>query len=214
MKRVKLADAVVKAALRDWPQHPPGTKINPEDPNIWLRGRPTHDQDSSHPFLKLPGSDKLRTLPDGLWLKFGGTCVDPFVDILAVEACMTISNLLDKRSRFAPSTHSTLAVCPTPWLLMPVKTGDPTPRWKATRLLRKEPTRPFVVPVRDRRVLYALPHRHYERFKQHQLAHPHEYFMPMETLVAFDSDKDPEVCAMLAHATAAANFITERELRR
>jgi hypothetical protein len=42
---------------------------------------------SCHPFLKLPGSTRWRTLPDGLWLNFGGTSVDPFVDIFAIEAC-------------------------------------------------------------------------------------------------------------------------------
>ena len=40
---------------------------------------------------------------------------------------MTLANLLDKRSRFAPSTHSLLAVCPIPWLLAPVMATEPTP---------------------------------------------------------------------------------------
>jgi hypothetical protein len=37
-----------------------------------------------HPFLKLPGSTRWRTLPDGLWLNFGGTPVEPFVDIFGI----------------------------------------------------------------------------------------------------------------------------------
>ena len=94
-------------------------------------------------FPEAPGSTRWRTLPDGLWLNFGGTPVDPFVDIFAIEACGSLQNLLDKRSRFAPSTHSLLAVCPVQWLLSPVMPGDPTPRWKATGVLVHEPTAPL-----------------------------------------------------------------------
>ena len=46
-----------------------------------LRGRPAEDETRiSSPFLKIPGSSRLRTLPDGLWLNFGGTFAEPFVD--------------------------------------------------------------------------------------------------------------------------------------
>jgi hypothetical protein len=209
MRKNRSFDAIVKARLRDWPQHPPGLLPNPNGRATWLRGRPTYDQGTCHPFLKLPGSDRLRTLPDGLWLNFAGTPEDPFVDIFAVEACISQGNLLDKRSRFASSTHSLLAVCPVPWLLAPVIAGDPTPRWKATRVMRQEPVVPFVLPVRDMRVLYALSNKHYEGFMKYQLPHAHEYFARMETLMALESEKDPALQALLARATAAANFITE-----
>ncbi len=136
MNHVKGLDSLVKARLRQWPQCPPGLKSRGRRQDFWLRGRPTED------------------LPDGLWLNFGGTPVDPFVDIFAVEACGSMQNLLDKRSRFAPSTHSLLAVCPVPWLLARVDPEEPTPRWQATGMLRVEPVLPFVVPVRDMRVLY------------------------------------------------------------
>ena len=66
--------------------------------------------------------------------------------IFAIEACGSLQNLLDKRSRFAPSTHSLLAVCPVPWLLSPVMHGDPTPRWKVTGVLTHEPVVPFILP--------------------------------------------------------------------
>ena len=128
-------------------------------------------------------------------------------DIFAVEACISLTNLLDKRSRFAPSTHSLLAVCPVPWLLAPAIAGDTTPRWRATRLLRHEPVLAFVLPVRDIRVLFALTHKNYDGFMKHQLAHAHEYYAPMETLMAFESEKNPQLRALLARATAAANFI-------
>ena len=140
MQGFRSLDALVRTRLRQWPQRPPGLAGPRTGRDGWLRGRPTETTSPCHPFLKLPGSDRLRTLPDGLWLNFGGTALEPFVDILAIEACNSLPNLLDKRSRFAPSTHSLLAVCPVPWLLAPVTANDPTPRWQATGVLRHEPT--------------------------------------------------------------------------
>jgi hypothetical protein len=166
---------------------------------------------TGQPFLKLPGSAKLRTLPDGLWLNFGGTPEDPYVDIFAIEACATLPNLLDKRSRFAPSTHSLLAVCPVPWLLAPISLDDPTPRWQVIGVLRHEPILPFVVPVRDIRVMYGLQRHHYSGFAQHQVPHAHEYFVPMDVLIRPDGDKDPALHRLLAHASAEANFLMEPE---
>src|ERR1700745_1906909 len=148
MKNRLLQDSLVKESLKQWPQRPPALKPR-RGKESWLRGRPSEDAGVSNPFLKLPGSTRLRTLPDGLWLNFGGTFQEPYVDIFAIEACGSLQNLLDKRSRFAPSTHSLLAVCPVPWLLSPVMPDDPTPRWKVTGVLRDEPTFPLIVPVRD-----------------------------------------------------------------
>ena len=88
-----------------------------KQPGTWLRGRPSDLADCAHPFLKLPGSNRLRTLPDGLWLHFSPSPADPYVDVICIEACSSVQNLLDKRSRFAPSTSSLLAFCPVPWLL-------------------------------------------------------------------------------------------------
>ncbi len=191
-----------------WPQRPPGVLPARRGRDAWLRARPTESSVTCHPFLKLPGSTRLRTLPDGLWLNFGGTSVEPFVDIFAVEACGTLQNLLDKRSRFTPSMHSLLAVCPVPWLMAPVSAQDPTPRWKATGVLLREPTVPFSLPVRDLHVLYGLKRHHYAGFARHQLPHAHEYFVPMDALTAEDGDKNPNLQALLARASAAANFLS------
>jgi hypothetical protein len=200
-------DSLVKERLNQWPQHPPGVKPTLAGNNAWLRGRPSGDFETRNPFLKLPGSTRWRTLPDGLWLNFAGTPKEPYVDIFAIEACGSLQNLLDKRSRFAPSTHSLLAVCPVPWLLAAVAQGDPTPRWTATGVVECEPTVPLIVPVRDMHVLYGLKSHHYAGFAQHQLPHAHEYFVPMERLIAKDGDKDPDLQALLAQASASANFL-------
>jgi hypothetical protein len=83
MKDRLLLDSMVKESLRQWPQRPPGVKPR-RGKESWLRGRPSEDAGISNPFLKLPGSTKLRTLPDGLWLNFGGTFAEPYVDIFGI----------------------------------------------------------------------------------------------------------------------------------
>ncbi|MBV9251176.1 MAG: hypothetical protein JO227_18230 [Acetobacteraceae bacterium] len=208
MQHRESLDLKVKERLKRWPQRPPGLGAQRGGQDAWLRGRPTEDFASCQPFLKLPGSTRMRTLPDGLWLKFGGTPQEPYVDILAVEACGTIQNLLDKRSRFAPSTHSLLAVCPVPWLLAPIAKNDPTPRWQRTGVLLHPPTLPVTLPVRDMRVLYGLKHHHYAGFAMHQLPHAHEFFAPMETLMAEDSHDNPALQALISRACVSANFLS------
>ena len=200
-------DALVRQRLRTWPQSPPGLARRNPARDGWLRGRPGDGRESCHPFLKLPGSNQLRTLPDGLWLHFGGEAVEPFVDIFAIEACGSLQNLLDKRSRFAPSTNSLLAVCPLPWLLASALPHDPTPRWRLTGVLRQEPRTPLVLPVRDFRVMYGLKERHYQGFVRSQVPHPHEYFVPMAALVAEDAAQNPAMQALVSRAAQNANFL-------
>jgi hypothetical protein len=209
MTAYRSLDALVRARLRQWPQIPPGHHKKQSGREGWLRGRPSDESVQCHPFLKLPGSNRLRTLPDGLWLNFGGTPVEPFVDIFAIEACGSLGNLLDKRSRFAPSTHSLLAYCPVPWLLAPITATDATPRWQVTGVLRHEPDQPLVLPVRDVRVMYALKTRHYDGFVESQIPHPHEYFVPMDALTAKDAHENPAIQALVARASATANFLTQ-----
>lgn len=87
-------DALVRARLKKWPQRPPGLDGTGAGRDSWMRGRPTSD-DMGNPFLKLPGSNRFRTLPDGLWLNFGGTPLEPYVDdilpLRPAAACKTYS---------------------------------------------------------------------------------------------------------------------------
>lgn len=207
MTGVRSLDDLVRIRLRQWPQRPPGIRQQRNGTWRWLRGRPTEDSASYHPYLKFPGSSRLRTLPDGLWLNFGGTPAEPFVDIFAIEACASMTNLLDKRSRFAPSTHSLMAVCPVLWLAAPITTTDPTPRWLATGVLRALPETPLVLPVRDVRVMYALKTEHYQGFAENQVPHAHEYFVPMDRLTRTDAHRDPQIQALVARASVTANFL-------
>ena len=208
MAEYRSLDALVRARLRQWPQRPPGLVASRGRPQSWLRGRPAETTGSCYPFLKLPGSERLRTLPDGLWLNFGGTPLEPYVDIFAIEACGNLANMLDKRARFAPSTNSLLAVCPMPWLLGPTTTSDPTPRWRSTGVLRAEPVHPLILPVRDIRVMYALKQRHYDGLRECHVPQAHEYFVPMDKLVAKDAPDDPEIKALVSRASARSHFLS------
>lgn len=202
-------DNAVRAQLMKWPQRPPGVVASRKQPGTWLRARPGDSSLCAQPFLKLPGANRLRTLPDGLWMHFSPSPADPYVDIICIEACSSFQNLLDKRSRFAPSTSSLLAVCPVPWLLASARPEDavPVPRWRLVRMLHKEPSAPLVLPVRDARVLFGLKRRHYEGFALSQVAQPHEFFCPMEALTAERGHEAPEMRALIARASAAANFM-------
>jgi hypothetical protein len=200
-------DEIVRRRLRQWPQRPPGAVKTLRQTGTWLRGRPGEARVNGHPFLKLPGSSICRTIPDGLWLHFSPDTTDRWADILCIEACCSMQNLMDKRSRFAPSTSSLLVVCPVNWLMQPAEPGDPTPRWKLIRLLRQEPDEPLVLPVRDIRVLYGLKARHYQSVARGQVSQPHEYFCPMDALTAEKGQEDPALAALIGRASAAANFM-------
>jgi hypothetical protein len=205
--RGHLLDRLVRLQLKKWPQRPPGLTPNLKQPGIWLKGRPGDTSVSTHPFLKVPGSNRLRTLPDGLWLHFSPTADDPYVDILCIEACGTVPNLLDKRSRFAPSVSSLVAVCPVDWLLAPTQAGDPLPRWRLIRMLKQEPKAPLILPVRDARVLFGLERRHYDRFAASQTPQPHELFCPMDALVAERGHESPALRELIYRASALSNFM-------
>ena len=204
----KVLDELVRNRLRRWPQRPPGVVRTPKQPGTWLRGRPGEPSLTAQPFLKLPGSNTHRTIPDGLWLHFSPDPTDRYADILCIEACGSIPNLQDKRARFAPSTTSLLVVCPLRWLLDQAGPEDPTARWRLIRLLRVEPTEPLVLPVRDVRVLYGLKARHYDGFAKSQMPQPHEYFCPMEALTAENGHDSPAMQSLIGRASATANFMT------
>ncbi len=88
MVGVPTLDKLVRERLREWPQRPPGLKPGAEADETgrdgWLRGRPDERTVSNFPYLKLPGADRFRTLPDGLWMNFGGTVDEPYVDIFGI----------------------------------------------------------------------------------------------------------------------------------
>jgi hypothetical protein len=207
VQRVRTLDHIIRDRLRQWPQRPPGLRPQPSGPDAWLRGRPAVQGNGHHPFLKFAGSNAFRTMPDGLWINFGGTEQEPFADIMVIEACSSMTNLLDKRSRFAPSVQSMLVVCPVAWLCSPVLPVSSIPRWRTTGLMDNPPTRSLVMPVRDMRILYGLKRAHYNEFARNLIPHAHEYFVPMDVLTDPLSVQNPELRELLARASAASSFI-------
>lgn len=204
-------DHQVRQSLGHWPQRPPGMEPSFKQPGTWLRARPDLERKVTQPYLKFPGADRLKTLPDGLYLHFSTKASEPYVDILCIEACSTYQNLLDKRSRFAPSTGSLLAVCPVAWLMQPGLPGNNIPRWRLIRMVKREPREDLVLPVRDARVLFALKPSHFRGFMATQTAHAHEFFCPMDALTDSDGAKNPALRALLARASAASNYMEVKE---
>ena len=201
----KALDTLVKQRLQRWPQRPPGAAAE-RNRGTWLRARPSVEL-FAHPYLKVPGTNSMRTVPDGLWLHFGTDPADPYVDILCIEACSSFQNLLDKRSRFAPSTLSLIACCPLPWLMAPYQPGDATPRWRVIELVTAEPAGPLNLPVRDVRVLYGLKAREYDGFARSQVPQGHEYLCPMDVLTDEGGHENPHLRSLIARASASAAFM-------
>ncbi len=212
-------DMIVRQKLRGWPQRPPGLMAaDARRAGTWLRARPGAapgtPEECEGPFLKLPGSWRMRTMPDGLWLYFGGRPEDPYADIFVIEACGGIPNLRDKRSRFAPSMHSMLVVCPLRWLRGTVEEYGALPRWRLCGMFKAEPAGPLILPVRDIRVLYALKPRDYQGFAECNVPHAHEFFAPIEALIGAGGWRDPAMEAFLARASVRANFWVSAPARR
>lgn len=207
MTRFQTLDCFLRDRIREWPQTPPGLEnADARGRGVWLKARPGPAAEADAPSLKIPGAARMRTFPDGLWLWFGGTQGDPFVDIFAIEVCGSIQNLLDKRSRYTPSLHSLLVSCPAPWLGRPVDDDDATPRWQAIGLTERCPDAAIALPVRDMRVLYALKPKHFREFAAHNIAHAHELFAPVDILADEAGWRAPALRQFLFHAARRANF--------
>lgn len=76
-RRPARLDTIIRDRLKTWPQRPPGASSLGTE-GAWLRGRPCDGEPVAQPYLKIPGSDRMRTIPDGLWLHFGGSPEDPY----------------------------------------------------------------------------------------------------------------------------------------
>jgi hypothetical protein len=76
-----------------------------------------------------------------------------------------------------------------------------------TKVIEREPVDPFVVPVRDIRVMFGLKSAHYAGFARGQTPQAHEYFAPIDALCEADSADNPALKALMARASAAANFM-------
>ncbi|SRR5258708_3395408 len=173
MPNTKLSDAEAKTLLLKWPTR---TKLwpPPTGHGYWLRGQP-RDGKQPGPRISSPGARLFTTQPDGLWAHFNGriSC-----DVVAVEACGTIQNLNDKRSRYIPASHSLVLNVSVAWLLenVSVQKGGKFSRWRAAASILKEPDADDTIPVRYLRVLYALPNDEYHRWSRDHTPTGYEFF--------------------------------------
>jgi hypothetical protein len=128
-----------------------------------------------------------KTQPDGLWLHIRPE--DGFADAVAVEVSRSTQNLNDKRSRYAPATHSLVVDCPLAWLLAEVKLqgGGRRPRWQAAGTFDQRPTADLTFAVRLLRVLYALPNDLYRNWMPGHVPTGYEYFIPHASLASYNS---------------------------
>ncbi len=109
---------------------------------------------------------------------------------MAIEVCLTVQNLNDKRSRYIPASHSLVLPCSRKWLIEPIKLqkGGLKPRWKASGSITKEPG-DVSFPIRHLRVLYALPNDVYKTWGPSHTPAGYEYFCRHSSLNTYWSKK-------------------------
>jgi hypothetical protein len=107
-----------------------------------------------------------------------------FADVFAVEACASISNLRDKRSRYAMFGSRLVVTCPLKWLEtnIVVQKGGTRARWKASGTFLSQPEAQHVLPIRSIRVLFALSRNARDQWRAQGMAAAHEFYCTIEQL--------------------------------
>lgn len=185
MAKAKLSDSEAKTILRKWPDRTKSLWPTSSVGGYWLRALPK-DGTATCPHLQSPGATLFTTQPDGLYLFLSETS---FADAVAVEVCGTIQNLNDKRSRYMPSSHSIVAVCPLAWLTEDVslQKGGKKQRWAACKTISNTPQADVTFPIRHLRVMYALPNADFDNWCKNHTPTGYEYFCKHSSLDSFTS---------------------------
>ena len=175
----KLTDREVKAILFEtWPAKLTLWNVPNEDTR-WIRAQPL----DGGPRLISPGARLFHIQPDGMWARLFADTVEPFADVVAVEACGSVQNLNDKRARYGSSTASLMLRCDRNWLL---DGADRNPNWKVAGCT-DEPTQEISFAVRHIRVLYALPGEIYENWRDNGVLSGHEFMCLHSSLRSYTS---------------------------
>lgn len=182
----------------------------PESGGYWLRAQPVTK--SKGPRLSAPGARIFTTQPDGMWISIEhsngkGVCCD----VLAIEACGSIQNLNDKRSRYFPSSHSIVVTIEKKWLLEEISLpgGGKRERWKAFNSGYGLPVDfPVVLPVRYLRVIYLLKDEHFRKWRINHTPTGHEFFGKLAT---FENNwrTNTTLKSRLKGISATAHFLTK-----
>jgi hypothetical protein len=198
MTKDRLSDAEAKRILCKWPSRtrrlwkPPGGK------GFWLAALPKVGN-TTCPTIKSPGAEAFKTQPDGLWVY-----ISPensiFADVVSIEVCGTAQNVNDKRSRYMPASHSLLLSCPLKWLLEETKVPNrgKKPRWEAALTFGKEPKEDLSLPIRNLRVLYALPTKIYVTWRKNHTPAGYEFYCKHSSLDSYNSQTMQEFLHRMA----------------
>ena len=185
MAKPKLTDAEAKTILRHWPERTKSLWPTPSVGGFWLRALPKNGLVTC-PHLQSPGATLFTTQPDGLYLFLSE---DVYADAVSVEVCGTIQYLNDKRSRYMPSSHSIVAVCPHGWLIEQISTqkGGKSARWAACKSISKAPQTDLSFPLRHLRVLYVLANADFDGWCKNHTPTGYEFFCKHSSLDSFTS---------------------------
>ena len=181
---VTLSDAEAKAILETrWPRRTNTWPI-PAYTGYWIRACPSV---SPQPFLHPAGATALTTRPDGLYIY--AHIPSGFVDVIAIEVCVSNQNLNDKRSRYTPLSGNVQLTLPIGWLnsTIAIQKGRNKHIWSASGWFDSAPTADVRLTIRHMRALFALRQQDYTNFGSNQLPAGHEYFCMHQDLVQINN---------------------------
>jgi hypothetical protein len=200
----KLSDADAKRILLRWPTQIKEVWPPPGGNGAWIRAQPIGDDDKAPgPRIIAPGSKLFYTQPDGLWVHFNGV---ESCDVIAVESCGTSQNLNDKRARYMPSTHSLVLSVTRRWVEEEVSGGrgpGSSSRRELAGTMPDSVENLFNVPIRNIRVLYALPNELYVKWVPEHPPSGSEFFIPHSSLDTYNA---PDTQTFLRGMSVATQF--------
>ena len=207
----KRHDRRVKRKLKQWSQI---LRTRPAllrgEPGCWIQAQPSRGEATCPeiwPIGSSPTTGRKRAFaarPDAMWIYMRPR--ERFVDAFCVEACTSLGNLYDKRSRYSPQIQGRVVFCPKEWLCEKIYVNQV--RWKAAETFGdKQPDNGILLTIRHLRVLFVLPRKHYSKWKSRIAPEPHEFFCRDSSL----RYNGPSMRDLLDRMSIKAHFLTENE---
>jgi hypothetical protein len=179
-----LTDSKAKNILETrWPRRTNTWPI-PGYTGYWMRACPSV---APQPYLHPAGARLLTTHPDGLYIY--SHIPSGFVDVIAIEVCVSNQNLFDKRSRYTPTSGNVQITLPLKWLksTITIQKGRSKHVWSASGWFDEEPVADVRLTVRHLRALFALRDQDYTNFGINHLPAGHEYFCMHKDLIQINN---------------------------
>lgn len=168
-----LSDAQAKSILdARWPRRTNKWPI-PAYTGYWMRACPSN---SPQPFIHPAGAQAQTTRPDGMYIY--AHVPSGFIDVIAIEVCVSIQNFNDKRSRYTPTSGNVHLTLPLGWLnsTIAIQRGRNHQIWRASGWFDSAPTADVRLTIRHLRALFVLREPDYRAFGINNLPAGHEYF--------------------------------------